>query len=144
MKLTMKQLVRNTMVAMKSDILELSRKKRDALAAYVASRNTMDAILRFAALSHPVLAYYLRCMRLDHEGRGRYKARNYLRQLEEEVLELRGELKKARSMAQLYLFEQREAPMTRRKKAAVEASYAAENALLRAENRHLRCVVERM
>ena len=58
---------------LKHELRESTRRIQELHAAYLAAQHTMDNILRFTALSHPVLSYYMRCIREDHEARKRHQ-----------------------------------------------------------------------
>lgn len=79
------QQLRNTLYFLKHELDEANRRVRELHAAFLASRCAMDSILRFTALSHPVLSYYMRCMRHDHEVRRRFLIRRLIEEQNEDI-----------------------------------------------------------
>ena len=89
------KLLENTLLHLKHELDESHRRTRELHAAYLSSRDCMDSILRFAALSHPMLAYHLRCMRAVHEMRRRFHIRRLIKEQHEDIKLLTDALKDA-------------------------------------------------
>lgn len=87
------QHLENTLLHFKRELDESNRRVRELHAAYLASRDAMDSILRFAALSHPILSYHMRCMRAEHEMRRRNLIRRLIEEQNEDIELLMGALK---------------------------------------------------
>ena len=79
------QQLENTLLHFKRELDESNRRVRELHAAYLASRDAMDSILRFAALSHPILSYHMRCMRAEHEMRRRNLIRRLIEEQNEDI-----------------------------------------------------------
>jgi len=112
----------NTIKLMNAELAAANRRIREFHAAYYASNHTLDSILRFAALSHPVLTMYLRCMRRDHEARKRYQMSKLVEEKDAELAELRSDVAELKATVLRILSEQRHSAR----------GLAAENALLKA------------
>ena len=109
MEPTRKQL-ENTLHFLKHELDESNKRVRELHAAYLTSKHTMDSILSFTALSHPVLAYYMRCMRNDHEVRRCFKIRRLIEEQNEDVDLLTKALKREMKKATVRAVRQRASP----------------------------------
>jgi hypothetical protein len=97
--LKLRKRLENTLVFMKHELDESNGRVRELHAAYLASKHCMDCILRFTALSHPVLSYYMRCMRNDHEVRRRFLIRRLIEEQNDDIELLSRALREARADA---------------------------------------------
>lgn len=122
---------KNHLLFMKSELDKKHRHMKDLRAALCASRETMDSLLRFTSLSHPILAYNLRVMRSNHETIQMRKASARIEKEERELEllkkrnhELADRVKELESMAEKFLTENHRGSFR---------GLAAENAKLKAQ-----------
>jgi hypothetical protein len=118
---------------MKHELRESTRRIQELHAAYLAAQHTMDNILRFTALSHPVLSYYMRCMRADHEARKRHQLRRLFEEQNEDIELLLRALQECRANALVDTVGRRRSPR----------GLEAENKALRAKVARLELYIRR-
>jgi hypothetical protein len=104
------QQLKNTLLHFKRELDESNRRVRELHAAYLASRDAMDSILRFASLSHPMLSYHMRCMRAEHEMRRRNLIRRLIEEQNEDIELLAGALKDVQRRLVVSAVRQRMSP----------------------------------
>ena len=95
---------------LKHELNESNKRVRELHAAYLASKHAMDSILRFTALSHPVLSYYMRCMLDDHERRRRFLIRRLIEEQNEDIFLLSKALRETRVRALIDSVDRRQSP----------------------------------
>lgn len=100
----------NTMIGMKHDLSMQSKQLCEMRGAFQGLRSLTDNLLRYTALSHPMLAYRLRCMRSCEETRQMRKVikdeearQKEFERLKAETKKMRKEVKELRNMAKKFL-----------------------------------------